>query len=168
MNINRRAFSRRANSRSALFAMLACLALSGCATLTQSIETPDVSIAGLRLVEAGFSKQSYELTLNVSNPNPIALPVRGLAYRIELAGEEFAAGQSLNAFTVPANGESDFAISITTDLLRSLSGLQRILERRDKALDYQIGGELQVNLPFVKALPFAKTGEIDLTDAYRY
>ncbi|NNF52763.1 MAG: LEA type 2 family protein [Gammaproteobacteria bacterium] len=148
--------------------LLACAMLSGCATLAQSIETPDVTIAGLRLMEAGFSRQVYELDLNVGNPNPIPLPVRGLAYRIQLAGEEFAAGETVSAFTVPANGEAGFSVSITTDLLRSLSGVQRMIEQRDQVLTYQIGGELQVNLPFVKALPFSKTGEIDLANAYRY
>lgn len=167
MSIKPQSYPRRRASLSTIVLIL-CATLSGCATLGQSIETPNVTIAGLRMVEAGFSKQSYELKLNVSNPNPIPLPVRGLAYRIELAGQDFAAGETASAFTVPANGETDFAISITTDLLRSLSGLQRVIEQGDRALDYQIGGELQVNLPFVKALPFSKTGEIDLTNPYRY
>ena len=160
-------FFPRAGSLSAIVLIVSTL-FSGCATLAQSIETPDVTIVGLRLVEAGFSKQSYELKLNVRNPNPVPLPVRGLAYRIQLAGEDFAAGETLSAFTVPSNGESDFAISITTDILRSLSGLRRMIEEGDRAVAYQIGGELQVDLPFVKALPFSKAGEIDLAHPYRY
>lgn len=147
---------------------LASIVLSGCATLAQSVETPDITIAGMRLVEAGFSKQSYELTLNVRNPNPIPLPVRGLAYRIQLAGESFAAGETLSAFTVPANGEAEFGVSITTDLVRSLSSLQRILQQRDETVAYEMGGELQVNLPFVKAIPFATAGEVDLAGRLRY
>lgn len=166
MNMNRHESLQRSISLTAL--LMACVVFQGCASLTQSVETPDVTIAGLRLTEAGLTKQSYELKLNVSNPNPFPLPVRGLAYRIQLAGENFAAGETLSAFTVPANGESEFGVSITTDLLRSLSSLQRILQQRDEVLAYQIGGELQVNLPFVKALPFSKSGEVDLTNAYRY
>lgn len=148
--------------------VLAFWTATGCATLSQSMEAPDVSIAGLRIVDANLAQQTYELTLNVNNPNPVALPVRGIAYRIELGGEEFASGSTLRAFTVPAGGESDFAVTISTDLVRSFAGLQRLISNGEQVFAYKIGGELQVNLPLVKALPFATTGEIDLTSAYRY
>lgn len=141
---------------------------SGCATLARSVETPDVSLTSLRLVEAGLTKQRYDLTLNVQNPNAIPLPVRGLAYRVRLAGEDFAAGETLQSFTIPANGSTDFELAITTDLVRTLSGLQRMIEQREETLQYELGGQLQVNLPFVKAIPFSKAGNIDLAGAYRY
>lgn len=149
---------------------VACLAVlaTGCATLTDSLESPEVTLAGLRMVEAGFAKQRYDLTLNVRNPNGIPLPVRGLAYRIDLAGERFAAGETLKAFTIPANGESDFQLSVTTDLLRSLSSLQKMIEQREQSLQYSIGGELQVDLPLVRAIPFSKSGALDLGGDYRY
>lgn len=141
---------------------------TGCATLAESLKSPEVTLAGLRMVEAGFARQRYDLTLNVRNPNGIPLPVRGLAYRIDLAGERFAAGETLRSFTVPANGESDFELSITTDLLRSLSGLQKLIERREQTVEYSIGGELQVDLPLVRAIPFSKSGALDLGSDYRY
>lgn len=168
MNTSYCKYRIRKASLPVLLLTLASIALSGCATLAQSVETPDITIAGMRLLEAGLSKQSYELTLNVRNPNPIPLPVRGLAYRIQLAGESFAAGETLSAFTVPANGETDFGISITTDLVRSLSSLQRMLQQREESVAYEMGGELQVNLPFVKAIPFSTTGEVDLAGKLRY
>lgn len=162
--------SGRHLSESARIAAFLCLGivLSGCATLSESLESPEVSLASLRLVEAGIARQRYDLTLHVRNPNAIPLPVRGLAYRIDLAGERFAAGETLRSFTIPANGESQFELSITTDLLRSLSSLQRLIEQREQSLDYSIGGELQVDLPLVRAIPFSKSGALDLGADYRY
>lgn len=154
-------------ARIALLMLVGALS-GGCATLGESLETPEVSLAGLRLVEAGITRQRYDLTLNVRNPNAIPLPVRGLAYRIDLAGERFAAGETLRSFTIPANGESEFELSITTDLLQSLGSLQRLIEQRQQLLDYSIGGELQVDLPLVRAIPFSKTGAVDLAADYRF
>lgn len=148
----------------AVFTLLA----AGCASLQQSLETPEISLKGLKLVEADLSKQRYELSLHVRNPNPIALPVRGMNYRIQLAGERFADGETLQAFTIPAGGETDFELSVTTDLLRTLSGVQRLLDRRERTLKYELGGQLQVNLPFVRALPFSSSGEVDLISRLRY
>ncbi len=151
-------------------AWIVCLAAlsTGCATLTESLESPEVTLTGLRMVEAGFARQRYDLTLKVRNPNRIPLPVRGLAYRIDLAGERFAAGETLRSFTIPANGETDFELSVTTDLLRSLSSLQKLIEQREQSLQYSIGGELQVDLPLVRAIPFSRSGALDLGGDYRY
>ncbi len=144
------------------------LTVIGCATLADSIQSPDVSLAGIKLIEAGLTRQRYDVTLKVQNPNAIPLSVRGLAYRIQLAGEDFAAGETLRSFTIPANGEAEFELSITTDLLSSLSSLQRMIEDRQQVLVYEIGGQLQVDLPFVSAIPFLKAGEVDLMRDLRY
>lgn len=144
------------------------VACSACATLAQSVETPEVSIVNLRLLNATLAKQNYELTLNVRNPNPIALPVRGLLYRVQLAGEDFASGETRGAFTIPANGELQFGLSVSTDMLRSLASLQRLFDRNDQVLGYKLGGELRVDLPFVRAIPFSSSGEINLANALRY
>lgn len=135
----------------------------GCATLQQAIQTPELSLAGVRLLEASLTRQRYELVLNVHNPNAIALPIGGLSYRVRLAGEDFAAGETQQAFSVPANGETSFSLSVTTDLVSSLTGLRRILEQREETLAYELGGELKVDLPLVRPLPFSKSGEVDLT-----
>ncbi len=147
---------------------LVMLLPSGCATLQHPVQTPRISLAGIKLVEASLGKQRYELLLHVVNPNAIPLPVRGMSYRVQLAGESFAAGETLQAFTIPANGETDFELSVTTDLLRTLSGVQRMLDQGEQTLAYQLGGQLQVDLPFVRALPFSSSGEVDLLSPLRY
>lgn len=148
--------------------VLQVLASYGCATMQQSLEAPEISLAGLSLIEASLSKQRYDLRLHVRNPNSISLPVRGMSYSVKLAGESFAQGESLQAFTVPASGEANIDLSVTTDLLRTLSGLQRMIGQGEQKLAYELGGTLQLNLPFVKALPFSAAGEVDLTSHLRY
>lgn len=142
--------------------------LSGCASLQQSVETPEISLTGLRLVEVGLSRQRYDLTLHVVNPNPIPLPIRGLSYRVQLAGERFAEGETARAFTVPASGATDFELAVTTDLLRTFTTLQRLLGEGEQTLEYELGGQLQVDLPFVRALPFSSSGAIDLVRPMRF
>ena len=148
-------------------AAMALLA-SGCATLAASVEPPAVRLAGVKLVEAGFSRQSYVLTLAVTNPNGFSLPVRGVAYRVRLAGETFAEGDSPRSFDIPANGESSFDLTVNTDLMRSISSLRGLLEQREKTISYELDGELRVNLPFAGGIPFSRSGEVDLVGDLTY
>lgn len=171
--MNTRIPAHLAASKSLAWLAMVCLVItlllaSACANLRQSVETPQIALTAVKLVEAGLSKQRYELVLHVKNPNSIAIPVRGLSYRVQLAGERFASGESVQAFTVPANGETEFELSVTTDLLRTLSSLQRMLSDGEQTLKYELGGQLKVNLPFIAALPFSSAGEVDLTRPLRY
>ena len=55
-----------------------------------------------------------------------SLPVRGITYEMEVAGEPFAHGESDKNFDVPALGSTEFDVSVTANaasaLLRLASG----------------------------------------------
>ena len=148
--------------RALCVAFMALLA-AGCSTLTGSIETPTVELVGLRLIEAGLLEQRYGLTLRVNNPNSISLPIKGISYQVRLAGVDFANGQTPRAFRIDSNGDSKVDVEVTTNLLDTVRRLQGWFSSSPTSMDYELTGKVQVDLPFIGAVPFSESGSIDLT-----
>ncbi len=152
-------------SRSIILAFLV-LSLGACSSvnaLRQIVDPPKVSLADVKLVSAGLLEQRYRLSLRVQNPNSIVIPISGLDYRVELGGSEFARGVSASSFSLPANGEDMVEIDVSTNLLDSARRVYALLKSGDDSVDYNLSGNVKVNLPFVKSLPFSRTGQVDLT-----
>ncbi len=151
-------------NRSALVAFLV-LSLGACSSLNalnQIVDPPKVSLANVTLVSAGLLEQRYRLSLRVQNPNSVAIPVSGLDYVVSLAGTEFARGVSANSFTLPATGEDVVEIDVSTNLLNSARHLYSLMKNGEENLDYNLSGNVKVNLPFIKSLPFSRTGQVNL------
>ena len=58
--------------------------------------------------------------LRVQNPNDVALPVKGIEYTMEVAGQQFASGAADASFVVPALGEAQFDTTVTTNMAGAL------------------------------------------------
>lgn len=141
----------------------ALLTLQGCAALKTQIQTPQLSLSQVQMLESTLLEQRYRLTVRVQNPNAVSLPIKGMNYAVKFAGVDFASGVTPMAFRVPARGEHNVDIDVTTNLLRSAQQLMTYLRDRPDTLDYELTGEIQVDLPFVGAVPFSRTGSVDLT-----
>jgi LEA14-like dessication related protein len=145
-------------------AVVAVIVLAaGCATTGYRPEPPVIRLDGVRLLEAGWSSQRFRLDFEAMNPNAIALPVRSIDYTVRLAGQRFATGSASESFTLPANGEGRFSIEVQTNLMESASMLSTLIFREGRReIDYELGGELGINLPFVKPLQFRESGRVSL------
>ena len=142
-------------------------AIGGCATLENVVDPPNVNLKSVQLTNIGLRSQTFLLGFDVVNPNPIPLPVASVRYGVSLDGQRFASGETDGAFTVPANGDSDFSISVSLDLMRTAPTLFWLVrEASERDIPYQLDGELGVDLPFAKPLPFRSSGEIRLSAKY--
>lgn len=144
------------------FLVLGLGACSSLNTLKQIVDPPKVSLANVSLVSAGLLEQRYRLSLRVQNPNSVTIPISGLDYTVNLGGSEFARGVSASSFSLPANGEDIVEIDVSTNLLDSARHVYALLKSGDRAIDYSLNGNVKVNLPFVKSLPFSRTGQVNL------
>lgn len=150
----------------ALFALLVvAVSLNGCATLQQQIEQPTVRLANLSFLGGDLRQQRYGLTLEIDNPNAIPLPVRALNYQLRLAGQDFANGLTREAFSIPARGREQIRLEIQTNLVDSFNHLRALLAGGATSLDYEMSGDLQIDLPLLDPIPFSRSGEIQLTSA---
>lgn len=143
--------------------------LSGCASsLENLLESPTVELTEVELVGLGFSSQTFLLSFDVTNPNGVALPIKSVSYGVKLNGQSFASGKTASAFSVPANGASQFGISVDLDLLQTAPKLLTIVRqsvREDVA--YELDGELALDLPLMPPVAFRNAGNIRLSSQSR-
>ncbi len=141
----------------------ALVLMTGCQSMGREVETPNLNLVSIKLLSAGLLEQRYGIRLRVQNPNSFRLPVKGMSYELKLAGASFATGVTPEPFSVPGFGETEFDIEVRTNLLNSARHLAEWYSGGGNTLDYELGGKLQVNLPFARAIPFSETGSINLT-----
>ena len=66
--------------------MIGMLLLQGCASLTQDLDPPKVSLTSFRALPSEGGAPRFEITLRVINPNTQTLDIAGISYSIELLG----------------------------------------------------------------------------------
>ena len=139
---------------------LLALVLGACA-LAPRFEAPQLSVADVQLQGGDFFQQRLRVRMHVRNPNDRALPVEGITYRLEVEGQEFATGESAASFVVPALGEADFDMNVSTNLA---STLMKILTggANTKALAYHLTGKVTLSRGFLRSLPFEQRGTFRL------
>lgn len=128
------------NRRRVLLAA-AAVALSGCATVGE--ERVDVHLANVALLDATLFEQRLLLTLRFQNRGNVALPVDGLAYRIEANGTTLASGVDSAGFTIPRYGEAQVDVAatmITAGIMRQIRDLQRQASAAEPRLRYRLYG----------------------------
>jgi LEA14-like dessication related protein len=143
-------------------AVLGALALAGCA-LTPHFETPHLSVVGVQVVSTTLWEQRLKVSLRVQNPNDMALPVKGIEYTMEVAGQQFASGAADASFVVPALGEAQFDTTVTTNMA---GALLKLLGRDPNTLadgvDYRLAGKISLASGWVRTVPFDERGTFKL------
>ena len=147
--------------------LFAAACLNACATLESVVQAPVVTLQKVDLADLDFSGQTFVLSFDVSNPNGFSLPVNHVSYGLKLDKQHFASGETVADFSIPANGDGEFAISVELDLLRTAPQLLYIVrDAASRDLPYELKGELGVDLPLVATLPFKKDGAIRLESRF--
>lgn len=140
--------------RRSLLTGVFALGLSGCAVTR--LEPPQLQVLDVALVNASVLRQDLRLRMRVHNPNNRALPVRGLTYEVQLAGETVANGASERDIDVPAMGETEFSVDVTAN---AAAALLRVLGNRDgRDLEYRVLGRAQLASGLIRSIPFEQKG----------
>lgn len=126
------------------------------------LKQPEISLVGLQIREVGLLEQRYRVTVRLHNPNRLPLPIRVVHYQIELMGQRFAAGETTEAFRIPARGATDFSLNVNMSILRLASSVANFLLRPQGDIPYRIHGDIELDLPLLPAVPFAHAGQVEL------
>lgn len=154
--------------RRAACLLLAVGLLAGCAGLGTKLESPKVSILGVQTLTTDMFAQKFKVRLKVENPNDLELKVTGLEYQILLMGDSFAEGNSTDRFLLPAKGEAEFDMNVTTNFVSSLGRLiSRVGGGKLENVDYEIVGTVYVDKGMLKKIPFQDHGQVDFSRAGR-
>jgi LEA14-like dessication related protein len=133
---------------------------SSCAVLPK-FEAPKLSVVGLKMQGGDFFSQRLLVRMRVFNPNDRVLPIKGIAYRLEVGGADIGNGSTSLPFDVPAMGEAEFDMQITANLAGALGAL---LSRKNSSepLSYRLVGDVSLSSGFLKRIPFDERGSVKL------
>lgn len=145
-----------------LLIVIVLIGSGGCATsLENVVRSPRVELTNVEVMGLGFKNQAFMLSFDVSNPNPFPLPVKDVSYGIRLDGQRFASGTTPSGFSVPAEGDARFAISVELDLLQTAPRLLSIVRRGDRThISYELEGALAVDIPLTPPIAYKTRGSI--------
>jgi LEA14-like dessication related protein len=143
--------------------LLVALFTTACASTETLVSQPSVTLNSVELQKVGFRSQTFVLEFGVSNGNAFPLPVESVRYQILFDEEKFAGGETPASFSIPANGEGTFSLSVETDFLGSAAQITSLLSGGiPDYVEYELQGSLSVDIPFVKPLAFSNTGVIPI------
>jgi LEA14-like dessication related protein len=134
------------------------LALAGCASLTQSWQTPEVAVTSIKPQQLTLQQQTMQVGLKIRNPNDRMLPIKAMTYRLYLEGDQIASGGGALDRQIPAFGEEDVEVSLIGDGA-ALIGMLPALALQSRPWRYKIAGTATV--AGVLPLPYSYSGEID-------
>ena len=155
--------SKRALPLAFVLAMLAA-----CSTLTPKLETPTVSLLGVQMTSGDMFSQRFNVRVKIENPNDLEVPVKSLEYTIYLMGDRFGEGTSERPFVLPARGEAEFDMLVTTDFVSALGRLvSRMGGNKLENVEYAVTGKLHLDKGFVRTIPFEHKGLLNFTKAPR-
>jgi LEA14-like dessication related protein len=147
---------------SALTPLTAVLLLGGCA-LTPRLIPPTLTVVDVQLQGSDLWEQHLKVRMHVQNPNDRALPIKGLEYTLEVEGQQFASGESAASFIVPARGEAEFDMNVTTNLAGTLLKLlARGSDTLSQSVAYRLTGKVSLSEGLLRSLPFDERGEFKL------
>ncbi|HEY2276114.1 MAG TPA: LEA type 2 family protein [Steroidobacteraceae bacterium] len=141
----------------------AALALlgGGCA-LAPKLTTPTLTIVGVKLEGSDLLAQRLKVRVHVQNPNDRTLPIKGIEYTLDVDGQPFATGDSAGSFVVPALGEAEFDMNVTTNMAGTLV---RLLARPSDArasVPYRLTGKISLSQGWLQSIPFEQHGTFSL------
>ena len=150
-----------------LLFVAACAALlAACASMGSKLEAPKLELVGVQMLSTDMFAQRFKVRVKVTNPNDLELPVRGLEYTIIMMGDSFAEGMSDQAFVLPALGEAEFDMLVTTNFVSSFGRLlSRVQGGKLDNIDYEIAGKVMVNKGMLRKIPFNHRGTVDFSRA---
>ena len=148
------------NARGVFCAALALALTAGCSVLPD-YEAPKLSVVSVKMQSADIFSQRVQMRMRVMNPNARELPVKGISYRVEVDGTDFAQGEANAPFIVPALGEAEFDVQVTANLAGTLAKLLLKRGSRD-SLEYRLVGSVALSSGFVRRIPFDERGSVDL------
>jgi LEA14-like dessication related protein len=144
--------------------VLLCLLILCAAACAPKFERPVLTVSSVELQSGNLFQQSFLVKFQVQNPNDRELPVQGLHAELDVGGQRIASGVSNRAFVVPPMGQSEFDMTITANMAAAL--LQLANQRAADTIDYELSGSANLDLPFLREVPFHQGGSFSLKGSH--
>jgi LEA14-like dessication related protein len=158
-----------------IFAWAAFLVMgwTGCAGLGQSLQAPDIRLAGLLIEEVDLFETALQLKLRVINGNDIPLVLKGIQCELEINDKSVATGVSRTPVNIPALGSDTVSVRVYSSMFNIASSFFRMVQKESAKtgtpdLTYQLSGRIHLETSGLtpSTIPFKTTGKISLEDTF--
>ena len=124
-------------------------------------EKPTFSLKEVAVTSISLKEINFLFGIEVENPNPFDLKLRGLEYKAYLADQEVGNGRLEKEVLIAKSSSTLVQIPLQTDLKSLSNPLGLFLSGKD--LRYKIEGAAVITARLgTTTLPFSKSGEINL------
>jgi len=134
--------------------------LGSCAVT--NLQAPTVTPVSAELTDVQLQEQHFKVRLHVQNPNDRPLPIKSVSCTLQIEGLDVGQGESVEPFSVPAKGETDFDMRVTTNFAASVPNLLLRVAQRGALPGYRISGTVNPDSHLLPPIPFAKSGQIEI------
>jgi len=152
---------KRRPSPGRLIAALGIAVLLSACALTH-LQAPVITLVSVELVDVQIDEQHFRVSLHAQNPNDRPLPIKSVSGSLKIEGVEVGQGKSAAPFSVPAHGDSDFDLLVTTNFAKSVPNLLRHVLQRGELPAYHVSGWVNPDIALLPPIPFARSGQIAL------
>lgn len=147
-----------------ILAAAALVLAAGLALLVRRLQPPDVKLTAVRPDQLTAGAQRLRVGLRVQNPNRVPLPMLAMTYRLWLEEQPIASGDGDPRRWVPARGEADMEVMVSSDA-RHLARTLPKLALTPQPWRYRLEGTIAV-LPRLR-VGYRHLGKIDLKGMLR-
>jgi len=135
-----------------LVALVALPWLSACVSIPSDFKEPGVTLVSIRPQLRNLFAPQFDVVLQITNPNRVALEVAGLSYTVQLQGIKLIEGVATDIPKIAAYGKADVMLNATVDLASGLSLLGDLLQRPRDQVDFELNADLDLGTfyPMVK------------------
>jgi LEA14-like dessication related protein len=126
------------------------------------LQSPAVTLTSVELTDVQIDAQQFTVHLHVQNPNDRSLPIKSVSCTLQVQGVEVGQGTSAAPFTVPALGDSDVAMLVTTNFATSVPNLLLRVVQRKQLPEYHLSGWVNPDIGLLPPIPFSKSDRFTL------
>jgi LEA14-like dessication related protein len=134
--------------------------LGSCAVM--HLQAPAITLTSVELTDMQIDAQQFTVHLHVQNPNDRPLPIKSVSCTLQVEDAEVGQGKSAGPFTVPALGDSDVAMLVTTNFANSVPNLLMRVVQRNELPEYQLSGWVNPDTALLPPIPFSKSDRFTL------
>jgi len=134
--------------------------LSACSLV--HLKAPDVTPTSVEVMDVQVTQQRFKVGLHLQNPNDRSLPIKSARCTLQIQGVDVGSGETTEPFDLPAHGESDINMIVTTNLATSVPNLVARLFSSGELPSYRVSGSVNPDITLLPPIPFSKSGQFTI------
>lgn len=142
--------------------LLLLLSMTACSPLLRGLETPVVNVTSFRALPGESIVPTFEIGLQVANPNRVPLKLQGMTYSVTIEGHRVLNGIANQLPVIEAYGEGEVLLQVRPDLFSTLNLFNRLLNQPQDQFSFNLEAVLDAGglMPKIRV---TREGRISLT-----